>query len=980
MRRAKRLIVGSVATASLILSPTLALATTAGNDAAIPAGNDAAAPTTETQAGSDVVVLDLYNLTDIHGHIEQVTSKDKQGNVKVTEAGLSAMSCYVKRAKTQNPNSQLLLLGDNIGASPFTSGSQHDNPTIKALNQMGVFASTIGNHEFDKGQDVLRARFTGGVVDGVTYEKVGFPYLGANVHGLTGLGSYEVWTSPSGVKVAFIGAIEDDADTKVFPGTFAGMTFSKPVPVINDLAKQIKTKGEADVVIAMYDNDVERSYPKMGEYVDGIMGGDTHKPYYFTKVATESGHVLSATASGSFTDNLSNLQITYDKKTGKVIDSQAVQISAAEVATCGDDPAVKAVVDEAKAAANEAGSKVIADGAGNFSRGYQKTIKGEAVTRGENRGTESTIGGLIADAMHETFTTLEGTPIDIGIINAGGIRADLLPKDGKVTVADVFKVQPFSNEVGYVKMTGAQFKTLLEQQWKELGKDSSRPMLKLGLSKNVSYTFDPTKPRGERVTSILIDGKPIDPAATYSVASVTFLLSGGDSFDVLKDPAIATTLTTIPNKLDRDVFGSYLEKNPKVQPRAAKQSVGVSIAADVSGNTASAKVALRGLSFSGEGEARTDTVTVKLGDVTATAKVNNTLEDANAANENAIVTADGVGYLDAPVSLSATAQCTTATTVHLPLTVTSDTGAVLVGEAAGLGVDVACTPAGGSQDEGGSTGGEQPGTQCAVMDRPATPPRATPPHATGKLGEATGDSFADLWFVDGSGTVHFYAGNSEGFYRRGVVMCGPTDIVDLAAMPDLNGDGRADVLARYANGDAYYMYSSGEGFLTKGVKAGHGWAGMDNVSYAGKLGSSGDTYVVARQVATGDLYRYTVSRSGLHSGVKIGHGWGSMRFVLAPGQFTGSALGDLVAIRDDGAMFAYAGATDGRVYSVGQIGHGWQAFTHASIPGDINGDGTFDLVAVRNDGAMFSYSNKGNGWWGPAKQVGHGWSRIGAIS
>lgn len=717
----KKLAMSAVAATSLILSPAVALAAPDGTDASAaptiavdstaPVAKDAidvvgtptaateekseakeeatakageeAAVAEDAKADSDLVTLDLYNLTDIHGHIEKSEYKGK-----VSEAGLAAMSCYVKNAKTKNPNSQLVLLGDNIGASPFTSGSQNDNPTIEALNKMDVFASTIGNHEFDKGQKVLKARFVGGEVDGVTYTKIGFPYLGANVEGMEEIEPYKVWTSESGVKVAFIGAIEDDAATKVFPGTFDGMNFKKPVPVINNLAKEIKERKEADIVIAMYDNDVARSLPNMGEYVDGLMGGDTHKPYYFTKKETKAGHKISATASGSFTDNLANLQITFDKKAGKVVDSKAIQIKAEDVVKCGEDKAVAAVVDAAKKVSDEKGAKVIAEGTGNFSRGYQETKKGEEVSLGENRGTESTIGGLIADAMRGSFTTLDKEPIDIGIINAGGIRADLMPKDGKVTVGDVFKVQPFSNEVGYVKMTGAQFKTLLEQQWKVLDKDSTRPVLKLGLSSNVKYTFDPAKKMGERVTSILIDDKPIDPAKIYTVASVTFLLAGGDSFDVLKD--VKDTLTTIPNGLDRDFFGAYLTTNPTVQPRTHVQSVGVTVDSKVDGTNVSAKVSLRGLSFSGKDEARTNEVTVKLGDKTVKAKVNNTLVDPNAAKENAIVTADGVGYLDQPVEISATATCGDAKTTHLPLTVTDDKGNVLVGEAAGLGVDVTC--------------------------------------------------------------------------------------------------------------------------------------------------------------------------------------------------------------------------------------------------------------------------------------------------
>ncbi|WP_341828725.1 bifunctional UDP-sugar hydrolase/5'-nucleotidase [Trueperella pyogenes] len=769
---------------------------------------------------SDIVTLDLYNLTDIHGHIEKAEYKGK-----ITEAGLSAMSCYVKKAKEKNKDSQLVLLGDNIGASPFTSGSQDDNPTIKALNKMDVFASTIGNHEFDKGQEVLKARFTGGTVDGVTYEKVAFPYLGANVKGLPGLGDYKVWTSPSGVKVAFIGAIEDDADTKVFPGTFAGMKFEKPVPVINDLAKKIKESKEADVVIAMYDNDVARSYPKMGEHVDGIMGGDTHKPYYFTKVKTEGGHELSATASGSFTDNLSNLQIKFDKKTRKVVDSAAIQIKAEDVVKCGDDPEVKAVVDAAAAVAKEKGAKVLAEGVGNFYRGQQDS--------GENRGTESTIGGLIADAMRGSFKTLDNEPIDIGIINAGGIRADLLPTDGKVTVADVFKVQPFSNEVGYVKMTGKQFKTLLEQQWKVLGEKSTRPMLKLGLSKNVKYTFDPAKKMGERITSILIDDKPIDPEKTYSVGSVTFLLQGGDSFDVLKD--VKATLKTIPTGLDRDFFGAYLTANPKVQPREAVQSVGVTLSdTKIDGTNVTTKVNLRGLSFSGKDEARTEKVTVKLGDKTVTAQVNNTLKDPNAAKENAIVTADGVGYLDQPVEISATATCGDSAKAHLPLTITNDKGKVLVGEAAGLGVAVDCA-----------------GTDKPNPDKPGTDKPAPASAGVLTLGQTTvergdtlkimGDSFAPnepVVISIHSNPVTVFDGkvDAQGFI-----------IVDWTVPGDFAlGEHTASIVGKFSSASAKFTVVEKKAANKSGSKLAHtGAESMSLVLTALLLGGAGVTFALA---------------------------------------------------------------------------------------------------------------------------------------
>ncbi|XCB28978.1 5'-nucleotidase C-terminal domain-containing protein [Arcanobacterium hippocoleae] len=222
-------------------------------------------------------------------------------------------------------------------------------------------------------------------------------------------------------------------------------------------------------------------------------------------------------------------------------------------------------------------------------------------------------------------------------------------------------------------------------------KNSSRPMLKLGLSANVKYTFDPAKKMGERITSILIDGKPINPDKLYSVGSVTFLLAGGDSFDILKDPSIAKTLTTISEGLDREWLQKYLTNNPTVQPRTAVSSVGVTLDSNIDGTKVNANVHLRGLSFSQDGEAKTQKVTVKLADAAVSADVNNTLEDANASKENAIVTADGVGYLDKPVAIHANAKCENgAKSAFLPLTVLNEKGAELVSAAAGLGVTVPC--------------------------------------------------------------------------------------------------------------------------------------------------------------------------------------------------------------------------------------------------------------------------------------------------
>jgi hypothetical protein len=93
-------------------------------------------------------------------------------------------------------------------------------------------------------------------------------------------------------------------------------------------------------------------------------------------------------------------------------------------------------------------------------------------------------------------------------------------------------VQPFANTLVNMQMTGAQIKTLLEQQWQRdaAGNIPSRPFLRLGTSEGFRFTYDPTRPEGDRITGMWLNGEPIGLATSYSVTVNSFLASGGDNF------------------------------------------------------------------------------------------------------------------------------------------------------------------------------------------------------------------------------------------------------------------------------------------------------------------------------------------------------------------------------------------------------------------------------------------------------------------
>lgn len=684
-----RLVLASACGLALATLPTVAAA----NPQEGAAPQDEAAP----------ITLDLYNLTDVHGHIQQVTKKGV-----VREAGLPAMNCYLKKARETNPNSSFTLLGDNIGASPYISGALNDNPTIAALNTLNPLASTIGNHELDMGQAVFKQRVDGS--NPSEYVQATFPYLGANIEGMGTygdgipyLGDYKLWTSPSGMKVAFIGAIAQDVPYKLSPGTTEGLTFTDPIARINSLAASLKDSGTADVVIAMLDDDVKNNYTKVGKDVDGLMGGDTHVPYEFDHVNSvehfESANPrLAGIASGSYTDNLGLIRLTIDPATRQVTSADSILIPAAEVAQCGADPATQAIVDKAEADSKEAGKRVVATGYTEpFRRGVFTTPEG-ATDPGSNRGIESSLGDLVADSLREMILTPDGKSVDIGMINAGDLRADLVPnEDGTITYAQTYEVEPFSNQLGYVTLKGSDLKDALEQQWKtDLNSQNSRPMLKLSLSSNVRYTYDPAKPYGQRITSVTINGEPLKADGTYTVGSVNFLLDGGDSFEALTRGGAAT----LNGNLDRDSINDYLARHSGVAdraagaaggltPREAKSSIGLTLPTDPVADGSTVTIPLRGLSFS-EGPSITTKVRVSAGGPEAVAEVDNSLVDAHASDAAAVITTDGAGQASVDVTVVGACEGKAAgEVVNVALTVATDF-ATVVEATDGLTIPVTC--------------------------------------------------------------------------------------------------------------------------------------------------------------------------------------------------------------------------------------------------------------------------------------------------
>jgi 5'-nucleotidase len=186
-------------------------------------------------------------------------------------------------------------------------------------------------------------------------------------------------------------------------------------------------------------------------------------------------------------------------------------------------------------------------------------LRGDA-PKSESDG-ESPAANLIADGQLAATKAKDRGGAHISFINATGVRVGITPApDGSVTYGQIFAMQPFGNNIVVKTLTGTQLKAMLEQQFKV---DNGVPKIKSLLvpSKGFRFTYDLSKPEGQRIVSMTLKGRPVDPAKSYRVSVNNFLASGGDGFSVL-----AQGTDTFDAGLDLDALEAWLATDPASPP------------------------------------------------------------------------------------------------------------------------------------------------------------------------------------------------------------------------------------------------------------------------------------------------------------------------------------------------------------------------------------------------------------------------------
>lgn len=531
------------------------------------------------------VDVQLLSFNDLHGNLEppagsagNVSETQPDGTVKAIPAGgVEYLATSLRTARKGNPYSVTAAGGDMVGASPLLSGLFHDEPTIEALNGLDLDVTAVGNHEFDEGAAELARLQNGGChpVEGC-YEKgkkfkgADFPYLAANVTkektGRPLLKPYTVWKK-NGVKIGFIGVTLEGTPDIVTANGVKGLKFHDEVETINKYARELDRKGVKSIVALIHEGGAPASTsynydcdsPGAGDgisgpivdiakgitpKVDALVTGHTHQAYVCT-VPDPSGKPRMVTSASSFGKLYTDTTLTYDRRTKDIVRTSVK--SANHVVTR----------DQAKATDMtrliDRWNKLAAPIAGKPQGWISADINGRGST-----APEKPLGNVIADAQLEGLAPADKGGAEVAFMNPGGIRADLVHKasgsegDGVVTYGEAFTVQPFTNMMNVVDLTGAQLVTALQQQVS--GSNEASPKI-LQVSRGLTYTLDLTKSGADRVVAdtIKLNGEAIDPARTYRVAMNEFLAGGGDGF-----AALGEGTNKLVGASDLDLFNAYL--------------------------------------------------------------------------------------------------------------------------------------------------------------------------------------------------------------------------------------------------------------------------------------------------------------------------------------------------------------------------------------------------------------------------------------
>ena len=435
-------------------------------------------------------------------------TNDSHGRVKADSSiiGIDTIAAI----KDSIQNSLLVDAGDTLHGLPFATLNRGAD-IVRLMKLAGYDLMTPGNHDFNYGYERLLE-----LADLAADGENGFNIISANVlkDGEPILLANDI-KEVNGVKIGFFGLTTEETTYKTNPNNVIGLEFSDPIAVAREQVDSLKSQG-ADIIIALAhvgtDESSEVQSTMIAEQVKGIdviIDGHSHSKY---ENGYEAGNGTLIVSTGEYEANLGKLVLAIDNDTKEIKAKVATLISKSDALNYTPDSEVSEAI---KAIDEEQGEELSVVVGNNLVE-----LNGE---RENVRREETNLANLITDAM------LYETGADIAITNGGGIRASI--DVDEITRGEIITVLPFGNFIVTKYLTGAQIKEVLEHGVRAYP-ETLGGFTQVG---GLNFVFDDTKPAGERVIKITVNGKNIDMNKKYLVATNDFLAAGGDDYPCFGD-------------------------------------------------------------------------------------------------------------------------------------------------------------------------------------------------------------------------------------------------------------------------------------------------------------------------------------------------------------------------------------------------------------------------------------------------------------
>ena len=555
----------------------------------------ASAHARDEQSRAGYVDVQLLNITDLHGYLQPPAATDGglitgAGGTSLTVGGIGYLATHLKRLRAGRANSIFYSSGDNFSGWPYYADSQNNEPTIEALNALGLRFSSVGNHELDKGPEFLIDHMERGRPypfdepfesfrdsQGNRFHGADWNYFSGNAlykdTGRTIVAPYNVeWVDAGGGRRLPIGFVH--ATVKGFEGVGFNCSYQPTltsideVETINHYTAELKKRGVNAIVVCMHEGGYAGDDFNSGSNPTGpaftvaaqassdigaIVTGHWHCRFNMM-LPDPDGQLRPVVEAGYYGQVINEIELKLDRDTGEIV---------RELTTSVNHPVTRDVpLDEEL--------QDIADyWSGHSDKLYAVPIARQRgdLTRAPNENGESSLGNLVADFLVWDTEHSRSAPADLALVptkpvtGISALRGDLpyrkganaADADGTILYGEAWTAYGYDSPIVTVTMTGAQILLTLEQQWRAGA--TGEIHTPLAVSKGLRYRFDLSQPVGSRVPvgTVTVHGRPLDPAASYRVAANSYTILGQDGFSAL-------TVFTDPvrHTLDKEGFIRYL--------------------------------------------------------------------------------------------------------------------------------------------------------------------------------------------------------------------------------------------------------------------------------------------------------------------------------------------------------------------------------------------------------------------------------------